>query len=209
MSIENLEIAVKDLIRRVNNMIRPGRIIAVKADKALVQVRFSEGDPDAGIPPFDSGWLPVFQQRAAKSIEWDFPAVGEQVMVFAPGGELTGGYVGFALYSTDNPAPSNKPATRLRKYPDGTAVSYDSETNTLSIDGGDMLIIQTKGKRIEFNAEKVAIKNAAGDEVIGLVSKGLKEVETSTTVTMMGPQKLLPAATNMPQITQKLDSFGG
>ncbi|HYX35776.1 MAG TPA: phage baseplate assembly protein V [Oligoflexus sp.] len=209
MSLERIEIAVKDLQRRMENILRPGKVIAVDADKALVKVRFNEGDPSKDLSPLDSAWLSVLQERAAGSIDWDMPAVGEQLLVLSPGGELGGGYAGHAIYCSAHPAPSKNPKVKLRRYEDGLEFSYDSDSHTMTVSRPEEMNLVVKGSRIEFQTEKAAIRNKAGDEVLKLFSDALMVVEKSQTATMMGPQPLQPAAAEIPGIRARLDSFGG
>jgi phage baseplate assembly protein V len=207
---DRLEIAIKDLQRRLENLIRVAPVIEVDADRSRVKVRFSDGNPERGILPTDSDWLRVLVDRAASTIDYDMPDVGEQIMIFSPGGEIAGGYVGWAIYSVANPSPSKNPKVRLRRHADGMEVAYDSESHTLRISKQEALKVEVTGAAgVVFETEKAAIKNKAGDEVISLISTGFKKIAESKTATMMGSQPLIQAATELPKVTTKLDSFGG
>jgi phage baseplate assembly protein V len=194
-------LAIQDLYRRLNNTLRPGVISEVDHDKARVRVRLGE--------KLSTTWLSYFAKRAGNTIDWDPPEVGEQCLVLAPGGELSGGFALTGLYSKANPAPANVGTKTLRRYADGLECAYDHKSHTLEISRPKELIVRVKGTRIDFQTDKAAIKNAAGDEVIALVSKGFRSVAGSQTVTMMGGQPLLPAAKDLPEIAAKLESFGG
>lgn len=228
MSLESLEIAVKDLQRRMENILRPGRVIAVNPDKALVKVRFNDGNPAKGILPLDSDWLRILQERAGGTIDWDFPEVGEQLLVLSPGGELGAGYAGHAIYSGSHPAPSNAPRLNLRRYADGLECSYDQDQHVLTISrpkdpeaapGSESepelkiivkaTSIDVSSQKVTFNAEKFAIRNSKGEEVLSRVSDAIKSVQKSKTATMMSAQPLLPASTELVQIAASIDSFGG
>lgn len=202
-------IAIRDLQRRLNNILRPGRIVDVDPGMGRVKVRIGEGDISDGAKPLDTAWLPVLQQRAGETIDWDFPEIGEQVLVLSPGGEPGCGYVGHAIYSAAHAQPSKNSRVKIRKFSDGLECSYDQETHTLLISKPSDLNLKFKANSVEFNTEKASIKNAAGDEVIKLISDGLKIIARSQTVTMMGPQPLQPAASDLPALTEKMDSFGG
>ncbi|MDQ3231294.1 MAG: phage baseplate assembly protein V [Pseudobdellovibrionaceae bacterium] len=227
MSLERIEIAVKDLQRRMENILRPGKVIAVDPNKALVKVRFMDGDPAKGILPLDSDWLRVLQERAGGTIDWDFPEVGEQLLVLSPGGELGAGYAAHAIYSGSHPAPSNAPKVRMRRYADGLECSYDQDLHVLTISrpkdpeaatGSNSepalkiivkaTSIDVTSEKVTFKAEKFAIKNSKGEEVLRRLSDAIKSVQKSKTATMMGAQPLLPAATELVQIATTIDSFG-
>jgi phage baseplate assembly protein V len=228
MPLEKLEIAVKDLQRRMENILRPGRVIAVNPDKAMVKVRFKDGDQAAGIPALDSDWLRILQERAGQTIDWDFPEIGEQLLVLSPGGELGSGYAGHAIYSAAHPAPSKNPRLKLRHYADGLECAYDLDQHLLTIsrpkdpnspsgaaEEPELKLsikatsIDVSSEKVTFNAEKFAIKNKKGEEVLTRISDAIKSVQNSKTATMMGAQPLLPASTDLVQIAASIDSFGG
>ena len=207
---------VQDLQRRVSNLLRPGRIIAVDPKSETVRVRLSDGDGSEGSLPLDTPWIKVMQERAGETSSWDFPEIGEQVLVLSPGGELSGGLVSHAIHYADRPAPSTDPKIKIHRFSDGFSFSYDQTTHTLLISRPSQLSIvidaerlQVNAKTVEFQTEKAAIRNAAGDEFLGLTSQAFKAVKNSKTTTMMGPQALLPAATDLAGLTTKMDSFGG
>ncbi|MDQ3231053.1 MAG: phage baseplate assembly protein V, partial [Pseudobdellovibrionaceae bacterium] len=164
-SAREMMMAIQDLQRRMNNILRPGHVIATDPANARVKVRLAEGDEGGGIKPFDTGWLRVLVERAGDTVDWDFPEISEQVMVLSPGGELAGGYVGHAIYSGKNPAPAKNAKLRLRKYSDGLECSYDQESHSLTISRPDGLKLIFQATALEFNTEKASIKNKAGDEV--------------------------------------------
>lgn len=193
-----LEIAVGDIMRRLENLLRPGTIAEVDHDKAKVKVRLSS--------EHTTGWLSYFARRAGNTITWDPPEPGEQVLVLSPGGELATGFVLAGIYSGSKPAPSKSADLHLVKYSDGLECSYDTGTNTLVIKRDKDLNVKVKAERIDFDTKKASIRNQKG-ELITLISSGFKSVKDSQTATMMGPQKLLPAATDLITITQNLDSF--
>ncbi|MDQ3233500.1 MAG: phage baseplate assembly protein V [Pseudobdellovibrionaceae bacterium] len=195
------EEAVQDLMRRMNNLLRPGVISAVNHDAARVRVRLGEN--------LFTTWLPYFARRAGNTIDWDPPEEGEQCMVLAPGGELGGGFVLTGLYSNTNPPPSKRPDVRIRKFADGLELSYDETSHSLTITRSDDLSVIVKGSRMEFSAEKFEVFSKERVGLIKTISDALKSVAESKTSTMMGPQPLLPAATELPALTQKIDSFGG
>ncbi|WP_141735892.1 phage baseplate assembly protein V [Oligoflexus tunisiensis] len=193
-----LEIAVADIMRRLENLLRPGTIAEVDHAKAKVKVRLSS--------EHTTGWLSYFARRAGNTISWDPPEIGEQVLVLSPGGELASGFALTGIYSGSRPAPSKSGDLHLARYSDGLECSYDTKSNTLVIQREKDLNIRVKATRIDFDTKKASIRNEKG-ELIALVSQGLKSVAQSQTATMMGPQKLLPAATELIPITQNLDSF--
>ncbi|KAA8734916.1 phage baseplate assembly protein V [Acinetobacter qingfengensis] len=111
-----------DILRRLENLIRPGVIFEIDHDKALCIVDFQ------GIKTCPLPWLTL---RAGTDSTWDAPTKGEQCIVFAASGELTNGFVLVGLYSNDSPAPSNNPNIKMRKFSDGAVIQYDAENHHL------------------------------------------------------------------------------
>jgi phage baseplate assembly protein V len=112
-----------ELTRLLLNLIRKGSVIEVDHDAK--KCRVSTGG-------LDSNWLPWFALRAGATRTWDPPTVGEQVMLFCPGGDPADGVAMFGIYSDDAPAPSDSPSKHARHYPDGAVIEYDHETHALA-----------------------------------------------------------------------------
>jgi phage baseplate assembly protein V len=195
------ELAVQDLSRRMENLLRPGKILAVDHDRARARASLGEN--------LFTTWLPYFARRAGNTIDWDPPEVGEQCLVLAPGGELSGGFVLTGLYSSAHPAPAKEKNLTLRKYPDGLELSYDHASHALTIARPDDLSVIVKGSRMEFWTDKFEIFSRAKVGLMKTISDALKSISKSRTSTMMGPQPLLPSATELPELIEKIDFFGG
>jgi phage baseplate assembly protein V len=195
------ELAVQDLSRRMDNLLRPGKILAVDYERARATVKLSEN--------LVTTWLPYFARRAGNTIDWDPPESGEQCLVLAPGGELAGGFILTGLYSAAHPAPLKEKNLTLRKYPDGLELSYDHAAHTLTIAREDDLSVIVKGSRMEFWTEKFEVFSRTKVGLMKTISDALKSISKSRTSTMMGPQPLLPSATELPGLIEKIDFFGG
>lgn len=113
---------ITDIIRRLENVIRLGTVTQVDHGKARCRVQ------SGGIT---TGWLPWLAQRAGETRTWCPPTEGEQVLVVAPGGELTQAVVFSGLFSDANPANSSLAKVHRTDYPDGAIVEYDSNTHHL------------------------------------------------------------------------------
>lgn len=111
-----------DILRRIENIVRPGVIFSVDHAKALCIVDFQ------GIRTCP---LPWFTLRAGTDSTWDAPTKGEQCIVFAASGELVNGFVLVGLYSNESPAPSNNPDIKMRKFSDGAVIQYDTKIHHL------------------------------------------------------------------------------
>ncbi len=120
---------VAELLRLLHNLIRTGTVAEVdhgEPGERPPRVRVQSGE-------LLTTWLLWAVGRAGTTRDWNPPTVGEQVIVFSPGGDLAGGIVMPAMYQLEHPAPSNDPALIGRWYPDGTRVEYDHENSRLLI----------------------------------------------------------------------------
>lgn len=89
---------VAELLRLIHNLIRTGTIAEV--DHAAARVRVKSG-------ALLTDWLPWIESRAGTSRSWNPPTVGEQVMLFSPGGDPAAGLVLTGLFSNAHPTPAN------------------------------------------------------------------------------------------------------
>jgi phage baseplate assembly protein V len=127
-----------ELDRRVANLLRIGTI--AEADYASARARVKIGD-------ILTGWLPWGTPRAGGDRSWWAPEVGEQVMVFSPGGDLAQGVVGSGLYSIAAPAPAASPEIRREVYADGLVIEHDRTkklTRINALDSGGTLVLEAK-----------------------------------------------------------------
>lgn len=120
----NRELTLNELLRRLENAIRPGVVAMVQMAPPRVRVQSGELLTD---------WLPWFETRAGNVRTWCPPSVGEQCLVLSPGGDMAAGWVLVGAPSTANPAPSDSPNIHRTQYPDGTVIDYDHTTHSLQI----------------------------------------------------------------------------
>ncbi|MDR1349369.1 MAG: phage baseplate assembly protein V, partial [Zoogloeaceae bacterium] len=85
-----------DLSRRLESMIRIGRVVAV--DPAAARCRVKSGE-------LETEFLPWLERRMGETRDWDPPTIGEQVMVLSPSGEVAGGIVLTGIPSDASPPP--------------------------------------------------------------------------------------------------------
>lgn len=123
---------IEELARLLSNLIRVGNIEEIDHDGRVVRVK------TGGLT---TNWLKWHTARAGDSRTWDPPSIGEQVILFAPGGDLTGAFVFASLDSDQNPPPSTSPNEVVREMPDGARVAYDHAAGALSITGIKSMLI--------------------------------------------------------------------
>ncbi len=127
---------LSDLLRLLQNLIRLGTIAEVKGAKARVRLG----------PTLTTEWLKWATRRAGSTRTWSAPTLGEQVIVFSPGGDLTRGIIVPALYSQAFDAPETSDSIHTTHYPDGAVVQYNHAAHALTatLPGGTATITADK-----------------------------------------------------------------
>lgn len=113
-----------DIQRMIGDLIRIGVVDSV--DLATGTCRLVVGE-------LITGAVPIAVGRAGGTSFWSPPTVGEQRLIFCPEADLTAAVLGPALYSDTNPAPADRAGLDLLRFGDGGTVSYDANTNLLSL----------------------------------------------------------------------------
>lgn len=128
---------LSELNRQVNNVVRIGTIRELDLANARARVSVAGCVTD---------WLPWGTNRAGKRRDWSPPVIGEQVVLFAPYGDLGQAVIGPSIFQDDHAAPAASADQETTIYPDGTTVDYNSASNTLTITvaGAGNVIINCK-----------------------------------------------------------------
>lgn len=89
---------IAELFRRVNNLLRVGKVVAVNYATAKARVKIGDITTDflPWLTPSTAAWIPLKN--------------GEQVVVLSPNGDLRFGMILPALYQSAKPAPSSDAA---------------------------------------------------------------------------------------------------
>lgn len=111
---------VSELIRRLENVLRPGTIARVDVERYRVRVQ-------AG--GLQSHWLPWLTLRAGTTRKWSPPTVGEQCILLSPGGDLTNGVALLGVFSDAVQPNDNRASTEATHYPDGSLHEYDHQAH--------------------------------------------------------------------------------
>lgn len=128
--MSDLDYIVRDLQRRMANMIRRGRVHSVDFEQSPPRVKV-EYEKDAV-----TGWLPWISGRESSKhrTDWEPLAIGEQVIILSESGDLSAGVVIPSLPDASSPVPSTSPDEHVSRYEDGTTFTYNRKTHTLTID---------------------------------------------------------------------------
>lgn len=161
---------IAELQRRVANLFRVGKVTEIDRAKARVKVQFD------GVT---SPWLPWSTGRAGTVRDWSPPAVGEQVCIVSPYGELGAGFVmPGGINSTDNAAPDNRENVHRIDIPSGGAFEIHVGGAVILIDNGKAQItvgaktLEISGGKMTFNGdvEITGKVTTTGDVIAGSIS---------------------------------------
>lgn len=172
------EWALAELEKRFSQMIRVGRIAELNEDDSTVTVQLT--DPEDGSEALVTDELHWITTRAGEDREWWAPEPGEQVIVFAPGGDPAQGFVLPGIYQDDHPAPASKKTQHRREYKDGAFVQYDREKHEYEVnatDSGKIKLVVGQSS-IEISATGIKISTPGTVEINGL------SVSTTATATI-------------------------
>lgn len=131
---------ISETYRKLAALIRWATVTGIDvSDPTAPRVTCTTGGLDTEMIPWHAG-------RAGTTSKWSAPVVGEQGIVFAPGGETTNGFFLGGFYQANMPAPSSDANVEMTKFPDGSTVEYDSSSNTLtvSVSGSGNVIVNCK-----------------------------------------------------------------
>ena len=125
-------------------IIREGTVSAVYPERCSARVTFSDRD---GLV---SAELPILQPTGAKNKFYSLVDVGDSVVcLMMPNAQDGTGYVIGSRYHDHCPPPVDNQNVAMIRFDDGTSISYDRATHTLSIDCVGN--IKINGKRIDLN----------------------------------------------------------
>lgn len=140
---------VSELNRQLNNVVRIGTIKQLDLANARAKVSVAGCTTD---------WLPWGTNRAGKRRDWSPPVIGEQVILFAPYGDLGQAVIGQSIFQDDHTAPAASADQETTVFPDGTTFEYDSATNTYTqtVAGSGNWVFNLKDAQINTETATVA-----------------------------------------------------
>ncbi len=169
---------ISEIQRRLSNVVRPGKVASVDLPNARCRVQIG----DILTAP-----LPFLTVKAGEDRTWHPPEVGEQVLVLAPSGELSAGFVLGGIYTTAYAPPSTSPEVARMLFKDGTTATYDRALHTLTLD------LPTSGSSLVVNVNGNATVSATGNALVeadgnATVSAGaVARIEAGTQIQMVAP----------------------
>lgn len=158
----------EDIPADLGELLRIGTVTEVDLAQARCRVRY--GDPDDESGGAVTPWVRWLTPRAGQTRVWSPPSVGEQVLLFAPDGQI-GAAIALPGIVSDNFPPLGSDATEMIEWADGAQISYDPVGHILEAvlpAGGEALIQSPGGLTVE----------AAG----GIVLRGDVTIEGGVTI---------------------------
>lgn len=164
--MSDIDYIVRDLQRRLANMIRRGLIHSVdfSVEPPLVRVRYAKNAV--------SGWLPWAAGRVGHAASWEPIKVGEPVLILSESGEMAAGVVVPSFPSANMPMPSQDPNKHVTRYEDGTTITYDRSAGKLTFDVvTDVEVIAANKVSVQcssayVNASDKVTVSAGGDVIV-------------------------------------------
>lgn len=183
--IEELSEETEDLRRRLQSIIRLGRVIAVHESGNLIKVQHGQ---------LKTPFIRWFAYAAGETSDYRCPSIGEQAVLlnYGAGNNGTQTVALIGLFSDNFPAPSNDPNEIVRCYPDGSLVSYHAKNHLLKVEvKGDVVVNVDKTAKVKAGGEVTVdgskIKLNKGMGVVTGAHKcmvtGLPHADCSSTVT--------------------------
>lgn len=131
--------------RRLNSLIRVGRVKEVDYEAAEARVEFG---------PLLSDWIPWLTRRAGDDRDWAPPEAGEAVVVVASGGYLETAVIIGSIYQSAFPANGDRANLRRVTFADGTVCEYDRSAHrfTLNVPAGGAEVVVNSGGQVTVAA---------------------------------------------------------
>lgn len=154
-----MDYIVRDMQRRMANMIKRGRVHSVDFSMEPPRVRVQYAEKAV------TGWLPWSSGRASSKhrTDWEPLAIGEQVLIISESGDLALGVVFPSFPDATSPVPSTSPDEHVSRYEDGTTFTYNRKTHTLTPDIKGHMKLNITGNMtatVEGTADIKVIKTA-------------------------------------------------
>ena len=149
MSIEQGK-DISELFRRVNNMIRIGKVVSVDYSKAKAKVKIGSLTTDymPWLTPSTAAWIPLKN--------------GEQVVVLSPNGDLRMGMILPALYQNTKSPPAHD-SSKITIDADLNHKGNLSSTGNITTTGKVTATGEVEGKGKKLSTHKHDFSYNAGD----------------------------------------------
>lgn len=126
----------QEIWRRLENLVRWGTIAQVDTERGMC--RCATGDNT-------TTWIKwVTLAAGGNTKHWCAPAVGEQVIILSPGGEMNQAVALCGVFSEAEPQNGRSDSVHRTTYRDGTTIEYDWRAHALRISGPAVIRLQAQ-----------------------------------------------------------------
>lgn len=154
--------------------IKIGTVSSVNPEKATARVVFPDDD---GLVSYD---LQVMQVNGFRNKDYAMPDVGTDVVCIFLGSGTEEGFIIGAVYTEGNPPPESSMDKRTVVFKDGTRVSYDRATHTLSAEIEGTLIVADR-QNVTIKAPSAVTVNCTNATVNASASVTIDTPKTDIT----------------------------
>ncbi len=146
---------LNEIHSRIAQLISIATVIEVDCQNAKARVEFNK---------VKSSWLPWLSSHAGSVSSWAAIEVGEQVVLLCPSGNLNQAIILRGLYHQKALPPSTSPAQTIVNFKDGSSVSHDSSSSTITINSANNVVINGSSninltsKNIDISASNITLK---------------------------------------------------
>lgn len=179
--------SLSDLFRRLENLISLGTIAEVDHPSRRFRGEISGRK---------TGWLPYPADIGANYRRWRPLRVGTQAVFACPSGDPAQAVLVSLTYSDDLPPPATDGGLDLIQFDDGTAISYDSAAQALTVTTPGRLSVTTTGP--------VSVASSAD---VAVTATGSATISAGGTVTIAAPALALTATNGAADAATMQGSF--
>lgn len=169
-----------DTLRRLENLIRLGKIKAVEPTKPFLTVTVQIGE-------ITTAKIRYLNLRAGNDKTFDPPSIGEEVIVLSPCGVLEMGIAIGGLNNAENPVLSQDLNKNIRLFSDGCMISYDTKIHALDVilpSNGTAVLTATGSVTVNADGGVTVNANSGGATINGDTTiNGNVQVNGSTAMT--------------------------
>lgn len=145
------ELHVPDMERRLAGLVRIGTVAELDEAKAMVKIKSGNILTD---------WLPWKTLRAGPDRSWAAIEVGEQVIMAAPGGDITQAVILGSIYQDAHPANANSKDKTRYDWKDGAFFQYDRAEHKyhVSVPSGGMVRLNVAEVFVQVQETEIEAK---------------------------------------------------
>jgi phage baseplate assembly protein V len=154
--IVDLKMQIAELNRRMNNVVRPGRVTKTKRGESKAAIAYDLDDDGNDVETTDVDWATPSAGRIKIS---NPPSVGEQGLLFSPSGDIDESsiFLPASIWSDDNKDPHNAEGEMKTTIDDKHSDLMTKDKRVIEVDE-----FRVKAKKIILEADEVHLGGEGG-----------------------------------------------